>query len=237
MKYLEDVRFTQLTSDLTEAFLNTRGSGNGAPASSSGRMSLSRGRGGGSGNKAKKHQQSHSQHQQQRAKKSSSSPYLPTSSFAYNPEGYSSYDNGTSSSSCRVIYGRVEAYTTKRAGSDKKTAYQVGENYAHEMEKLNEAVESMKRERRSGNLSSGGEQINEGVGAAMGKRMKKDKQNNNEGRIRRPRSRSVDVTFAESASLTPLKTLMEHSPLVDDTIKRPREGILKEPSSSNKRSR
>ena len=63
--------------------------------------------------------------------------------------GYSTYNNnGTTSStpsSCRVIYGRVEAYTTKRAGSDKKTAFEVGERYAHEMERLNEAVEALKR--------------------------------------------------------------------------------------------
>ena len=167
MKYLEDFRLTQLTSDLTEAFLNTRGSGSSVgPSSSSSSHPNSRGRGGNrGGSKAKKQQQQYQQqqkhaHQQQstsRTKKSSASPYLPSSSYAYNPVGYSSYDNGASSSSCRVIYGRVEAYTTKRAGSDKKTAYQVGENYAHEMEKLNEAVETMKRERNR-SLSGGDEE-------------------------------------------------------------------------------
>jgi len=280
MKYLEDFRLTQLTSDLTEAFLNTRGSGSSGPSSSSsssgggGRMSNGRGRGGGGGNhrggsKTKKQQHQNTQQQQQqsntpsRAKKfstatySNHSPYLSTSSYAYNPVGYSSYDNGTSSSSCRVIYGRVEAYTTKRAGSDKKTAYQVGENYAHEMEKLNEAVETMKRERRS--LSGGevsemllllprsGEEGSGGRGASVGgatgeesKAKEEEKEQRRRRGSSRPRSRSVDgVTFAGSSSLVgPLETLMEHSAsnVFDDTTKRPLEGILKEPSS-NKRSR
>lgn len=283
MKYLEDFRLTQLTSDLTEAFLNTRGSGSSGPSSSSsssggggggsgGRMSSGRGGRGGAnnrgGSKTKKQQQQQQSTQQQqqstpsRAKKlssaatntnNSSSPYLPTSSYSYNPVGYSSYDNGTrSSSSCRVIYGRVEAYTTKRAGSDKKTAYLVGTNYAHEMEKLNEAVETMKRERRSLSggevcemlvLPSGGEG---GESGGNGNAMEEEKQQQQNERRRRgnsrPRSRSVDgVTFAGSSSLVdgPLETLMEHSAsnaFDDDTTKRPLEGILKEPSS-NKRSR
>eukprot|EP00577_Skeletonema_sp_RCC1716_P009457 CAMPEP_0113389084 /NCGR_PEP_ID=MMETSP0013_2-20120614/9431_1 /TAXON_ID=2843 ORGANISM="Skeletonema costatum, Strain 1716" /NCGR_SAMPLE_ID=MMETSP0013_2 /ASSEMBLY_ACC=CAM_ASM_000158 /LENGTH=651 /DNA_ID=CAMNT_0000272123 /DNA_START=286 /DNA_END=2241 /DNA_ORIENTATION=+ /assembly_acc=CAM_ASM_000158 len=274
MKYLEDFRLTQLTSDLTEAFLNTRGSGTSGPSSSSsasssgGRMGNGRGRGGAKSRKQQnqhQHQSSTQQHPStpSRAKKSSSSnntntnsPYHPLStSYTYNPAGYSSYDNGTrSSSSCRVIYGRVEAYTTKRAGSDKKTAYQVGENYAHEMEKLNEAVESMKRERR---ISGGeGSELLEEGGAARAveeQRLKEEqvKQQSERKKTRattnttgRPRSRSVDgVTFA-SSTLGPLETLMEHSPHLamfdngeDDTTKRPLEGILKEPSSSNKRSR
>lgn len=263
MKYLEDFRLTQLTSDLTEAFLNTRGSGSSVgPSSSSSSHPNSRGRGGNrGGSKAKKQQQQYQQQQKQhahhqqstsRAKKSSahnttsSSPYLPSSSYAYNPVGYSSYDNGTSSSSCRVIYGRVEAYTTKRAGSDKKTAYQVGENYAHEMEKLNEAVETMKRERNR-SLSGGDEEdmgqhknelvVDEGDSAAVEKRSKEKQNEESSRKMRRPRSRSVDgVTFAEASSLT-LETLMEHSPtnVFDDTTKRPLEGILK--PSSNKRSR
>lgn len=272
MKYLEDFRLTQLTSDLTEAFLNTRGSGSSGPSSSSsssggGRMGNGRGRGGnrGGGSKTKKQQQQQNTQQQStassRAKKAaansnnnSSSPYLPTSmSYAYNPVGYSSYDNGTSSSSCRVIYGRVEAYTTKRAGSDKKTAHLVGENYAHEMEKLNEAVETMKRERRN-SLSEANKEEEESGGNALAaaveeeRRTTKEEENKQQNESskstrgsNRPRSRSVDgVTFAGSSSL-PLETLMEHSPLNvldhdDVTTKRPLEGILKEPSN-NKRSR
>ena len=229
-------------------------------------MGNGRGRGGAKSRKQQKQHQHQSSTQQHpstpsRAKKSSSfnntnnnSPYHPLSTtYTYNPAGYSSYDNGTrSSSSCRVIYGRVEAYTTKRAGSDKKTAYQVGENYAHEMEKLNEAVESMKRERRISG-GEGSELLEEGDDAAEEQRVKEEqvKQQSERKKTRattnatgRPRSRSVDgVTFA-SSPLGPLETLMEHSPHLamfdngeDDTTKRPLEGILKEPSSSNKRSR
>jgi hypothetical protein len=51
------------------------------------------------------------------------------------------------------MYGRVEAYTTKRAGSDKKTAWAVGERYANEMERLNMAVEELKQRHRSNSLS------------------------------------------------------------------------------------
>lgn len=117
------------------------------------------------------------------------------------------------------------------------------------MHKLNEAVESMKRERRI----SGGEVhelLDSGSGAGGGRVKEEQQQQQQEGKksrastttAGRPRSRSVDgVTFA-SSPLRPLETLMEHSPLnifdgsEDDTTKRPLEGILKEPSS-NKRSR
>ncbi len=127
----------------------------------------------------------------------------------------------------------------------------MGENYAHEMNKLNEAVESMKRERR---LSGSGGELVEGEsgGGAVEERNVKEKQQSEKNEERkktraasntagRPRSQSVDgVTFA-SSPMRPLETLMEHSPLNmfdedDDTTKRPLEGILKEPSS-NKRSR
>ena len=132
----------------------------------------------------------------------------------------------------------------------------MGENYAHEMEKLNEAVESMKRERRISG-GEGSELLEEGGGAERAveeQRVKEEqvKQQQSERKktrattntTGRPRSRSVDgVTFA-SSTLGPLETLMEHSPHLamfdngeDDTTKRPLEGILKEPSSSNKRSR
>mmetsp|Transcript_9217 Transcript_9217/g.15254 ORF Transcript_9217/g.15254 Transcript_9217/m.15254 type:complete len:596 (+) Transcript_9217:1909-3696(+) len=228
---------------------------------------MTNGRGRGGSNKSRqyqKKQQHQLQNSTQQQQQSSSSSHTSSSfslnnyssynnNYTYNPAGYSSYTtNGRyhSTSSCRVIYGRVEAYTTKRAGSDKKTAYQVGENYAHEMHKLNEAVESMKRERR---ISGGevNELLDDGHGNVGGGVKEEPKQQ--EGKKSRAttsttttttgrrRSRSVDgVTFA-SSPLRPLETLMENSPLnifdgEDDTTKRPLEGILKEPSS-NKRSR
>ncbi len=130
------------------------------------------------------------------------------------------------------------------------------------MYKLNEAVESMKRERRlSGGV--GEEELVEGGGGGVEEqKVKKEEEEQTETESTRtnaerkktraasatataggrPRSRSVDgVTFA-SSPLRPLETLMEHGPLnmfdedEDDTTKRPLEGILKEPSS-NKRSR
>ena len=139
----------------------------------------------------------------------------------------------------------------------------MGENYAHEMEKLNEAVESMKRERRisGGEGSELLEDGGDGARAVEEQRVKEEQVKLQSERKKtrattnttgRPRSRSVDgVTFA-SSTLGPLETLMEHSPHQgfvsgelamfdngeeDDTTKRPLEGILKEPSSSNKRSR
>ena len=114
MKYLEDSRFTQLTSDLTEAFLNTRGSGNGSSGSANmegnGRRNRNSNRGGSKAKKQQHHQQPSSGGQATPAKgggkgrtgsAASNSPYLPSSTFHYNPAGYSSYDGGTSSSSCR----------------------------------------------------------------------------------------------------------------------------------------
>lgn len=131
------------------------------------------------------------------------------------------------------------------------------------MHKLNEAVESMKRERRisggeahellldDGGGNGGGARVVSGGKEDHEKRRHQQQQQQQEGKktrvassattTGRPRSRSVDgVTFA-SSPLRPLETLMEHSPLnifdgEDDTTKRPLEGILKEPSS-NKRSR
>lgn len=227
MKYLEDPRLTQLSSDLTEAFLNTRGSGNaGTSATGSNirniRGNPSRSKAGRGGKGKKQQQQSLSSTP---SKTGSSSPYLPSSTFHYNPAGYTSYDGGTSSSS-RVIYGKIEAYTTKRAGSDKKTAHEVGERYAHEMEKLNEAVEEMKRKHL---LQHSGKEGDENFTTDL----KQKKTNRN-------RSCSLDgVTFAGGTDTA--STLGAGLPSInekhdDQHTKRPLEGILK-PPSSNKRSR
>ena len=74
MKYLEDFRLTQLTSDLTEAFLNTRGSGSSVgPSTSSSSHPNSRGRGGNrGGSKAKKQQQQYQQQQKHAHQQSTS---------------------------------------------------------------------------------------------------------------------------------------------------------------------
>mmetsp|Transcript_6304 Transcript_6304/g.10950 ORF Transcript_6304/g.10950 Transcript_6304/m.10950 type:complete len:672 (-) Transcript_6304:239-2254(-) len=223
MKYLEDSRLTQLTSDLTGAFLNTRsGSGSGGESSSSvGLVGISGNDGSSSGtnNQGKdkndtKPQQSGEAADGSTKNNHSTSPSTattvtttPPAYYTYNPVGYSTYNNNNSSSSCRVIYGRVEAYTTKRAGSDKKTAFEVGERYAHEMERLNEAVEALKRkhhmeqeqhrkecemEENFGEFFSGEkEDVGQATATSTGGRM------NNAKIERRRRSRSVDgVTFA-----------------------------------------
>ncbi|KAL9187374.1 hypothetical protein ACHAXT_001477 [Thalassiosira profunda] len=235
MKYLEDTRLTQLTSDLSGAFLNTRGSGNGSRSAS---LNFGRGRNGGRGRGKRQHAKSGGG----RGKRSQASTMPPY--FAYNPEGYGT---SGSSGSCRVIFGRVEAYTTKRAGSDKKTAFEVGERYAEEMQRLNAAVEEMKRRHRErGSGNSADCEATTGDGGEAGKEAKE--------KNRRPRSRSVDgVTFSTVASPTMVYDKSENTAAMADQARLsdidekkesipshpkrdlPVEGILK--PSSNKRCR
>jgi hypothetical protein len=243
MKYLEDTRLTQLSSDLMEAFLNTRGSGSPSGANLGGNLRGNR-RYAGRGGKGKKQGASNSSVSTP-SKAAGSSPYLPSSTFHFNPAGYTSYDGGTSSSS-RVIYGKIEAYTTKRAGSDKKTAYEVGERYAHEMEKLNEAVEEMKKKHLMENAGKSNENADEDGDGAHSKltsdAKRKLKTNEDEKQPkRRDRSRSLDgVTFGGSSnmpSITPIPELSVANETKDELQAKqslPLEGILK-PPSTNKR--
>ncbi|KAL7514536.1 hypothetical protein ACHAXN_013335 [Cyclotella atomus] len=235
MKYLEDTRLTQLSSDLTEAFLNTRGSGSHSASSMRNNIRGTR-RNSVRGGKGKRHANGNSTP----AKAGSSSPYLPSSTFHYNPAGYTSYDGGTSSSS-RVIYGKIEAYTTKRAGSDKKTAHEVGERYAHEMERLNEAVEEMKKKHLLEHAGKDGE-ANAGDDTVVldAKRKLKSTQEGEKQAKRRDRSRSLDgVTFGGSSAMrmSPIpEQISSTEPTEEQLGKRslPLEGILK-PPSNNKR--
>lgn len=242
MKYLEDNRLTQLSSDLTEAFLNTRGSGN-PSAASIGRnvRGNTRNRYAGRGGKTKKQQLTSGVSIKQPV---SPSPYLPSSTFHYNPAGYTSYDGGTSSSS-RVIYGKIEAYTTKRAGSDKKTAYEVGEKYAHEMEKLNEAVNEMKKKHLMENSAGRSDGIKDDGGetnlANDTKRKFVGAQDTDNEPKKRDRSRSLDgVTFAGSSNMRFITSIPELTTTNVESqahhIKRslPIGGILKPPSSNNR---
>eukprot|EP00581_Thalassiosira_minuscula_P029713 CAMPEP_0183766846 /NCGR_PEP_ID=MMETSP0739-20130205/11822_1 /TAXON_ID=385413 /ORGANISM="Thalassiosira miniscula, Strain CCMP1093" /LENGTH=101 /DNA_ID=CAMNT_0026005687 /DNA_START=9 /DNA_END=311 /DNA_ORIENTATION=+ len=101
MKYLEDSRLTQLTSDLTGALLNTRSS-NGSGSSS---VRVGDGGGGGIGVPSTRAPNSNDENKQ------TPPPPVPSSlgsRYTYNPAVYSSYKN-SHSSSCRVIHGRVEA--------------------------------------------------------------------------------------------------------------------------------
>ena len=87
--------------------------------------------------------------------------------------------------------------TTKRAGSDKKTAFAVGERYAHKMVRLNEAVEALKR-RHASERERG-----RGRGGGM-----KEMEANRRGRLRSVDGGSVDcVTFATSFAPPRLSSL------------------------------
>lgn len=274
MKYLEDPRLTELTSDLTEAFLNTRGSGNPSGGAVIGTKHRNRNRKSTRETKAKKHHNRDSGTSRANlstplkvgssGKKptttAASSPYLPLSTFHYNPAGYTSYDGGTSSSS-RVIYGKIEAYTTKRAGSDKKTAYEVGEKYAHEMEKLNEAVEEMKKkhllEKGIADENTSHDEITKEVAKQLvsvaKRKLKTDEVDGEEAQPKkRDRSRSLDgVTFAASkvtydASSTSINTPIPETkwasrPTFNEESEEqvgnrtlPLEGILKQASNSKR---
>jgi len=267
MKYLEDSRLTQLTFDLTGAFLNTRGSGTpgggGLVNNANNANNNSRSKNNNRGKNKNKNKE-----QEPTNSKNKSSSYYTT----YNPAGYSTYnENGSSSSSgssSRAIYGRVEAYTTKRAGSDKKTAFEVGERYATEMERLNEAVETLKRRKNPETIDLVDTSDDDDDLVRKSDLIKKEDPEEKavKGVERRRRSRSVDgVTFAtasprlvfdrtanSSAVMREEPTLL---PLEEGTVavwegggeslqeatgeKRhlPLEGILKPPSPSNKRSR
>merc|ERR1712150_221018 len=46
---------------------------------------------------------------------------------------------------CRVINGRLEAYTMKRAGTEKKYAHALSDRYAHEVEQMDDEFTSYKQ--------------------------------------------------------------------------------------------
>ena len=271
MKYLEDSRLTRLTSDLTGAFLNTRGSGATMGLANLRSTANNRSSKGTKGGKNNKQNQSNNSSSSPRKNNTKKSPTPPTASYCtYNPEGYGS---SAGASSCRVIYGRIEAYNTKRAGSDKKTAHEVGERYAHEMERLNKAVEALKKRHHDQLHLREQELFGEKGTTEEGKEAerknnepKPGKMDNNGGKNtkkieRRRRSRSVDgVTFATSTSpqqmvfdktenaSSMMGTVEEGIAFKDNEAnitteenhhKRdlPLEGILKQPSMSNKRCR
>jgi hypothetical protein len=57
--------------------------------------------------------------------------------------------------SARMINGRIEAYTMKRAGNDKKYAHELGQKYVAEIEELQqEMAETVGRRKRSASVSS-----------------------------------------------------------------------------------
>ena len=287
MKYLEDPRLTKLTADLSGVCLNTRGSGASGtssvplmvrPQPAGGRRG---GRGGAAGRTGRQPggNKPRTNGANSSGRGSGRAGYRPDGSvpalYSYNPAGYSST---FPSSSCRVVHGRVEAYNTKRAGSDKRTAHEVNERYGTEMERLNRAVEEMKRRHaEAGRARASQEDAEEGArrdddGAGAGG--EKDEEEDEEGisarkrrqQLQRARSRSVDcVTFGSpstarfdgrDAPSLALGTLEEkesfhgeerdggETPADADAggrtpngAKRHLEGILKHPSTTNKRCR
>lgn len=55
----------------------------------------------------------------------------------------------------RVIIGRIEAYTMKRAGNDKKYAHELGQKYVAEIEEIQqEMADTVERRKRSSSTSS-----------------------------------------------------------------------------------
>ena len=283
MKYLEDPRLTKLTADLSGVCLNTRGSGAAGTSSvplmvrpsqqpSGGRRG---GRGGGGAGrsgrqpagKARKTSGGGGGAWSSARGRTGRSDVAAATLYSYNPAGYSA---SFPSSSCRVVHGRVEAYNTKRAGSDKRTAHEVNERYGTEMERLNRAVEEMKRRHaeegrarvmREEEKSDGLDDIRndvgvgeEGEGGGISARKRRQQ-------MQRARSQSVDcVTFGapstarfdgRDAPSLALGTLEEQKSFhgeksdagaaVDEgqtlNAKRQLEGILKRPSSTNKRCR
>lgn len=89
-------------------------------------------------------------------------------------------------SSHRIINGRLEAYTMKRAGNDKKFAHELGQKYIAEIEEIQQGIAAtIERRKRSASTTS--------VYEATAKRPKPNL----------VRSQSFDFTFdAESAKTT-----------------------------------
>jgi len=93
----------------------------------------------------------------------------------------------------RVINGRIEAYTMKRAGNDKKFAHALGQKYVAEIEEIQqEMAETVERRKRSASTTS--------VLEATAKRIKPNRQ----------RSQSFDYTLE---CINPNTTLGDFSEL------------------------
>lgn len=92
----------------------------------------------------------------------------------------------------RVINGRLEAYTMKRAGNDKKFAHALGQKYVAEIEELQQGIAAtVERRKRSASTTS--------VAEATSKRPKRSL----------VRSQSFDFTFNTGSSKTTLGDFSE----------------------------
>jgi hypothetical protein len=275
MKYLEDSRLTQLTSDLTGAVLNTRGSGSGSLSSSVVVGGCGgRGRRGSSNAAAKGGKKKRSGATTAttatvastatavaggKTKKNATATATASSiDYAGSSSNYGSsssyYNTSSNNKSCRVMYGRVEAYTTKRAGSDKKTAWAVGERYANEMERLNMAVEELKQRHRSNSLShtnnnnssSSNEQESEYVSMTESRKNNSRRRSNSVGSTQQsPGDKNVksaitisidtpNTATTDTAATTPIQSSLKED--MSDATKRdrPYRGILRKASNKKK---
>jgi len=124
----------------------------------------------------------------------------------------------------RIIYGRIEAYTMKRAGTDKKYAHALGQKYIAEIEDMQEelaATVERKRRRRSNSESilttrTSSSSISTNSISTSSTRTssslnKKSKTSNNNGTGTRSRARSFDCTLDSNSSKTTLGDFSEIS--------------------------
>jgi len=122
----------------------------------------------------------------------------------------------------RVIHGRIEAYTMKRAGTDKKYAHALGQKYIAEIEDMQEelaATVQRKRRRRSNSESnllttrSGKTAIDASASPSLNKKSKlsffnESGASRSKKETTRSRSRSFDCTLD---SISPKTTLGDFS--------------------------
>mmetsp|Transcript_10726 Transcript_10726/g.25801 ORF Transcript_10726/g.25801 Transcript_10726/m.25801 type:complete len:321 (+) Transcript_10726:313-1275(+) len=116
----------------------------------------------------------------------------------------------------RVIHGRVEAYTMKRAGTDKKYAHALGQKYVAEIEDMQEelaATVERKRRRRSNSESMLTTKRRGKIGSPVTKKSKPSFFNDSSSfsskkETMRSRSRSFDCTLD---SISPKTTLGDFS--------------------------
>jgi molybdenum-dependent DNA-binding transcriptional regulator ModE len=118
----------------------------------------------------------------------------------------------------RVIHGRIEAYTMKRAGTDKKYAHALGQKYIAEIEDMQEelaATVERKRRRRSNSesiLTTSGRRITNDYGTSNKKAkssfLNDSSSSSSSKEAKRARSRSFDCTLD---SISPKTTLGDFS--------------------------
>lgn len=119
----------------------------------------------------------------------------------------------------RVIHGRIEAYTMKRAGTDKKYAHALGQKYIAEIEDMQEelaATVERKRRRRSNSESMMTTKKKRSMSNDSNKKskpsfFKESSASTSNKETTRSRSRSFDCTLDSNSSKTTLGDFSEIS--------------------------